>query len=75
MIDFAEISSKWPMCSNSGTHINALNIDDAKTQCTANAMCKIFVDVASQQEKFSYCDSEMKIMNSSISSTLYEKCK
>lgn len=75
LIDFAEISSKWPMCSNSGTQIDALNIDDAKTKCTGNPGCKIFVDVASQQEKFSYCNSEMKVMNSSISSTLYEKCK
>ena len=47
----------------------------AKENCTSDKRCGMFVDLASEHEKYSLCTFNADILDSSVSSTLYLKCK
>ena len=52
-----------------------VSLNDAKEKCTSNKRCGMFIDLASKHEKYSLCTFNSEIFYSSVSSTLYLKCK
>ena len=51
------------------------NFKEAKENCAYDQRCGMLVDLASEHEKYSLCNFNADIFDSSVSSTLYLKCK
>ena len=68
--------SKWCSSDKMDSDLkDILSLSEAKEKCTSNKGCGMFIDLASKNEKYSLCTFNSAIAHSSVSSTLYLKCK
>ena len=76
LIDYAMMNSRWCNIYKMDPDLkDILNLSKAKEKCTSNKKCGMFIDLASKNEKYSLCAFSSEILYSSVSSTLYLKCK
>ena len=74
--DYASMYLKWCSSDKMGPDVkDILTLSEAKEKCTSNKGCGMFIDLASKHEKYSLCTFNSEIFSSSVSSTLYLKCK
>ena len=82
LIDYVQEESKWcipgPLETLDGIRLEEMEnvpIKAAQKACDIANNCAMFYDVGSLQNKFVFCPRESNVIDSSIASTMYLKCR
>ena len=83
IIDYVQKKSKWCVTQKEIHKINGIKLekldnvsmDDAENECSLTSNCAMFYDVGSLKTNYKFCHNDSEVRDSSVSSTLYVKCR